>query len=187
MRSVWICTAAALLSLACTRSQGPLLPKASADSTAPAVDEPFAQLPWTISAPDGMELVSSSADGVSFGAKPAPDGSREALVNARHRLGVVPPPGENPEARAERLAREYEKSLGTPPRKSSPARIDGHAAWETFANVRAPDGGSQFIYHLVVVAEGYNTAITGETRANLEGTWLPRFRAAASSWKAKPK
>lgn len=187
MRSALICFTTALLSLACTRSQGPLLPKASADSNPPAVEEPFAQLPWTIATPDGMELVSSSADGVSFGAKPTPDGSREALVNARHRLGVVPPPGENPEARAERLAREYEKTLGTPPRKSSAARVDGQAAWETFANVRAPDGSSQFVYQLVVVAEGYNTAITGETRANLEGTWLPRFRACASSWKAKPK
>ena len=190
MRSTRLCLLVALVSitsLACTRRQGPLLPRASADSNPPAVEEPFARLPWTIAVPEGMELVNSSADGVFFGAKPGPDGAREASVKARHSVGTVPPPGETPEARAERVARDYEGTLGTPPRKSSPARVDGQAAWETFANVRAPDGGSKFVYHLVVAAEGYDVSISGDTSANREGTWLPRFRASAGSWKAKPK
>ena len=186
MRSALLFVTSGLAVLTCTLVGGTTLQAISESSSHTAADDPFARLPWTIDAPEEMEFVSHEPGVIEFGAAAEPDGTREARATARHVLDIDFCPGESPEVRVARTAREYEQKLGVPPRESRPARIHGHAAWEIYANVPAPEGGMRFRYHVIIASAAYDATLTGEARADGEGKWLPRFRSSAASWRTKP-
>ena len=152
-----------------------------------AVD-PFAILPWTIAAPEGLRFAGSVGQTLMY--TPSGELSREKGRAAEPILIVSPSMGattvKDARAFAEQRVRQLPGIQKVEILRSEPFEAGGRAGWELTVKARNAQAGIDLCVHqvLLVGPDEYWLAV-GTVGFEKCDEWTPRFRASARSWKLK--
>lgn len=152
------------------------------------VVDPFAPLPWTLSAPKGLRFAGNLGTTLAY----TEDG--EFVQKERPKAAtfmVSPSMGEANVGDRKRFAEMRVRGLpvgkGLAIESSLDFPIDGAQGWEIVATARKTDDVTIAVHQVIVVREGEYLVFVGQCGVETRDTWLPRFRASVASWKPKPE
>lgn len=152
--------------------------------------DPFAVLPWTFSKPEGLRFAANLGTTLLF----TEDGEvvqKEKPGSAR--LMVGPSMGKveigDPRRYAERRARGLPLIGPTLEIESSTAfEAGGRKGWEIVGKARDEKHDLELaVHHVMLFGDDGYVAVTSQCAYATRETWLPRWRACASSWREKPR
>lgn len=150
--------------------------------------DPFAPLPWTLKAPQGLRFAGNLGTTLSY----TEDGEMVQKERPKSATFMVSPSmGEvkvsDPKTFAEARVRSLPFGKSLVVESSSAFALEGVTAWEIVAKARKSPDVEIAVHQVLVVGDGEYLLFVGQCGLESRDTWLPRFRASVSSWKAKPE
>jgi hypothetical protein len=149
--------------------------------------DPFAPLPWTLARPEGLSFAGNLGTALLY----TEDGEVAQKVNPTSaRLTISPSMGEVDVGDARTFAEKRIQKLplfrNLEIESSSAFEAGGRKGWEIVAKARHGKEPVELLIHQVLlVGEGEYHLIVAQCARDQRDTWLPRFRACASTWKLK--
>lgn len=149
--------------------------------------DPFAPLPWTIAKPEGLRFAGNMGTTLAY----TEDGEFvQKGKGGAARILVSPSMGEvqvgDARAFAEKRLAQLPLGKNAAIESSTAFEAGGRTGWEIVAKARDEKEAVDLLVHQVLlVGEGEYHLFVSQCGLDRRETWLPRFRACASSWKLK--